>query len=465
MERDAERAIRAWEAASDRKPLVLRGARQTGKTWLIQHLREHAEGDLANLNLERDPGLAACFATNDPRASLALLETRLRRSIVPGRTLLFIDEIQTAPAIFAQLRWFAEELPQLHVVAAGSLLDFALADHRFSMPVGRIAYGHLEPMTFSEFLLACGEQRLLDAIRASTAAAGLPAVLHQHALQLVRTYMLVGGMPAAVRMWVEKRSFVDVAELHRNLIQTMRDDFSKYAAEPHGRVDTARVATVFAAMPRLVGRKFMPSAVDREEKSAVLKHAYRLLHALARTLTPVRRTHASGIPLGADVDERYCKTCMLDARIVLHHVRDRRGRGGGTGRSRPGQCRSIGGGDFRSGQELRSCRPFNQEPELYTWVRESKYSNAEVDYVIQVGMRVVPIEVKSGASGRLRSLHAMVSEKGLDVGVRVCSEPLQLRDASTATQQGTAHSFRLLSVPFYMVSEIPRLVAEIPRSP
>ena len=124
----------------------------------------------------------------------------LRRTITPGKTLLFLDEIQATPEILSKLRWFYEELPEQHVVAAGSLLDFALADHAFSMPVGRITYGHLEPMTFAEFLLACGEEHLLKAIRACTLTAGLHASLHAQAMELVRIYTLVGGMPAAVKV-------------------------------------------------------------------------------------------------------------------------------------------------------------------------------------------------------------------------------------------------------------------------
>jgi predicted AAA+ superfamily ATPase len=290
----------------------------------------------------------------------------------------------------------------------------------------------------------------------------LPEVLHRHAMRLMRTYMLVGGMPAAVQAWIDKRSFAIVAEMHRDMLLTMRDDFAKYAAEPHGHVDTARVAKVFAALPRLVGRKFMPSTVDGDEKSAVLKHAYRLL-ALSRVLTPVLRTRASGIPLGADIDDRYCKTCMLDVGLFATMCGVDAVEIGGQG-----ELDLVNAGQLAEqlvGQELRACRHFNQEPELYTWIREARTSNAEVDYVIQVGSRVVPVEVKAGASGWLRSMHAMVSEKNLDLGVRVSSEPLQLNNASTAARDGASRVFSLLSVPFYLASEIPRLVAAIPRSP
>ncbi len=457
MKRLAESPLATWAAQPGRKPLVLRGARQTGKTWLIKHLAEQFQGDLAYVNLERDPDLAPCFAPNDPRAVLALLEIRLRRAIAPGRTLLFLDEIQTAPEILAKLRWFHEELPDLHLIAAGSLLDFALADPACSMPMGRITYGHLEPMSFAEFLLACGEDRLLLAIQACTPTAKLPAILHPKAMELVRTYTLVGGMPAAVKTWLDTRSFAAVSELHRDLLQTLRDDFAKYSTRAPLKVNTGRLGKVFAALPRLVGRKFMPSAVDREEKSRELKDAFQLL-ALARVLTPVLRTRANGIPLGAEVDERHQKVCLLD--VGLYATMCGVDALAVSGRQ---DLTLINEGQLAEqlvGQELRACRPFNQEPALFTWIREARSSNAEVDYVFQAGGRIVPVEVKAGATGALRSLHRMVAEKNLDLGVRVCSEPLQVRDVVATLPGRPPHPFRLLSLPFYLLGELPRLLSE-----
>jgi len=454
MQRSAEERLAAWAAQKNRKPLVLRGARQTGKTWLVGEFGGRFPGQMASVNFEREPELAACFAPNDPKAILGLLEARLRRTITPGKTLLFLDEIQTAPEILAKLRWFAEELPSQHVIAAGSLLDFALADHAFSMPVRRITYGHLEPMTFAEFLVATGEERLLKAIRVCTPSAGVPDVLHSRLLELVRNYALVGGMPAAVADWVEHHSFTRTAEIHRDLLQTIRDDFAKYKRG----VYTTRVAKVFAALPRLVGRKFQPSKVDADEKTLPIKDAFHML-ALARVVTPVQRSAANGIPLAAEVDERYQKVCLLDTGLYATQT----GIDAAAVASQP-DLTLVNEGQLAEqlvGQELRACRPFNEEPALFTWVREAKNSNAEVDYVIQVGTRIVPVEVKAGATGTLRSLHMMVAEKELDLAVRVSSTPLQRRKIQTALPIGTPRSFTLLSVPFYLVSEIPRLVGAI----
>jgi uncharacterized protein len=394
--------------------------------------------------------VAACFRSNDPRVIVSLLEARLRQSISPGKTILFLDEIQAVPDVLAKLRWFAEDLPALHVIAAGSLLDFALADHAFSMPVGRITYGHLEPMTFAEFLLAGGEERLLDAIHACTPTSGIDAVIHHRLMELLRTYTLVGGMPAVVASWIAHRSFVRTSDIQRDLVQTIHDDFAKYKQGVNG----PRLAKVFAALPRLVGRKFKPAEVDRDEKSLAIKDAFRLL-TLARVVTPVKRTAANGIPLGAEVDDSYQKVCLLDVGLysVLAGI-------DAVTVSTGDDLQLVNKGQLAEqlvGQELRACRPFNQEPALFTWVREKKNSNAEVDYVIQVGSRIVPIEVKAGATGALRSLHMMVSEKNLDLGVRVSTAPLHLGEISTSLPVGKKRSFQLLSIPFYLISELPRL--------
>lgn len=457
MRRESEDELAGWAAQSKRKPLVLRGARQTGKTWLVKHFGERFEGELAYVNLERDPDFGACFASNDPQVVLGLLEARLRRTITQGKTLLFLDEIQSTPEIIGMLRYFAEELPTLHLVVAGSLLDFALAEHTFSMPVGRITFGHLEPMTFVEFLLAAGEDRLVKVIRECTVDVGVPAALHTRLLDLTRTYSLVGGMPEVVSDWVEHRSLARTALIQRDLLQTFRDDFAKYKRGVH----TARVAKVFAALPRLVGRKFQPKQVDADEKTLKLRDAFHLL-SLARVVTPVHRTAANGIPLGAEVDERYQKVCLLDTGLYAAQV----GIDAATVAAEP-ELTLVNDGQLAEqlvGQQLRACRPFNQEPTLFTWVREAKSSNAEVDYVIQVGSRIVPVEVKAGATGRLRSLHMMVAEKNLELAVRVCSGPLTRSDVQTALPVGPPRTFCLFQVPFYLVGEIPRFVVEWAKS-
>ncbi len=407
-------------------------------------------GDLAQVNFERSPELVACFAPNDPREVLTLLEARLRRPIVPGKTLLFLDEIQAQPGVLAKLRWFAEELPGLAVIAAGSLLDFALSEAAFSVPVGRLSYAHMEPMTFREFLRACGEDRLEHEIAEASPTAPVPSALHDRLMELGRAFAFVGGMPAAVRAWTESRSILNVTEVHRDLLQSIRDDFAKYRRN----ANAVRIEKVFAALPRLVGRKFKASVVDRDERSGTIKDAFRML-TLARIATPVRASACNGVPLGAEVDDAYQKVCLLDVGLFVTMT----GLDPAAVLTAP-DLTLVNEGQIAKqwvGQELRAARPVSQEPALFTWVREARNSNAEVDYVVQVGGRIVPVEVKAGAAGSLRGLHMMIREKQLDLGVKVSAAPQRMDQVMTALPDGKQVSFRLLTVPFYMTSEIPRL--------
>ena len=177
MKRRAEDDLGGWLHGRGRKPLVLRGARQVGKTWLVRALAEAHDLDLIEINFEWDPSAKAIFASNDPREYLSLLELERGSQIEPTKSLLFLDEVQAFPEMLAKLRWLYEKLPELAVIAAGSLLDFTLADHSFSMPVGRIGYYYLEPFSFNEFLDATGNERLvgfLDDITLEQIRAGTP---------------------------------------------------------------------------------------------------------------------------------------------------------------------------------------------------------------------------------------------------------------------------------------------------
>lgn len=194
---------------------MLRGPRQVGKTWLVRELAARSGRRLVEINFERDPSLKRIFTANDPRRILEDLSLAMSVDINPETSLLFLDEIQGAGEVLAGLRWFYEELPQLPVIAAGSLLDFALADHTFSMPVGRIAFQHIEPMGFPEYLLAHGQERLLDPVAAWRPGGQLSAAAHQQALRWFYRFAMVGGMPGVVAADVAGREPRHVRELQK----------------------------------------------------------------------------------------------------------------------------------------------------------------------------------------------------------------------------------------------------------
>jgi predicted AAA+ superfamily ATPase len=443
MKRRLSLSLDAWARKPSRKPLVLRGARQVGKSHLLRTWGRERFGAVAEVNLERDPQLAQAFRGNDPKATLRRLEALTGQVIRPDSSnLLFIDEIQAVPEVLGKLRWFAEELPALPVAAAGSLLDFALAEPTFSMPVGRITFMHLEPMGFEEFLEAQGEAALLRQLHELELPKGdlLPAV-HEKLLDLFRTWLLVGGMPAAVATWLDTGQLSAVRELHRDLLATVRADFAKYSSRAHHH----RLTAVFDSVPRQLGNKFSYAGVDRHERARDLSIAVELL-CLARVCHRVQASPATGTPLAAGIDPKRFKLISMDIGLVCSALRVE------VPELEARDLTLANEGALAEqvvGQLLRCTFSANEDPALYYWHRTERRSDAEVDYVTEHGARVIPVEVKAGKTGRLRSLHQLMALRRLKRAVRFNA------DLPSVT---TAPGFELLSLPLYLVEQLPRLL-------
>ncbi len=432
-----------------------------GKSWLIRTWGTKRFGSVIEINLERRPEAATCFVDNDPVAVLRRLEVIIGRAIpTDGSALLFLDEIQAVPEVLAKLRWFAEELPQVPVVAAGSLLDFALAEHQFSMPVGRISYLHLEPMGYFEFCHACDEERLVNwlqnevTLERIVSGTALPAALHAKAISLFRSWVLVGGMPAAVEAYRRDRSFPPVAEVHRDLLATIRDDFAKYANRAHHH----RLTAVLDAVPAQLGQKFTFAKVDRDERAVSLRQALDLL-TLARVCHRVISTPATGLPIGAGADTRTMKVIHLDVgltstslRLDLSHL------------EKAEDINLVNSGAIAEqvvGQLLRLTPVSAEDPALWYWVREQSGSSAEIDYITDLSGRILPIEVKAGAGGTLRSLHVFMASCDLPWAVRFNSAPPVIHDIDAKTPTGKVAKYRLLSLPAYLVEVMPKIAGEL----
>jgi len=452
MRRSAFDDLREWADADQKRPLIVRGARQVGKTWLVENFAREHLGDVATINVERHAGMRAMLADPSPRANLAAIEALLGKPIEPGRCLLFFDEIQALPDLFARLRYFHEELPDLHVVAAGSLLDFALAEHTSSMPVGRISYLHLGPMSFPEFAAALAGERTAQLLRTLRVGQAPPAPIHDKLMGLMRDYSLVGGMPAVVERFRSSRSFVAAAQVQRDLLATFQDDFARYGT----RIPASRLQRVLDSVARQVGDKFMWTAVDREERAQALRQALDAL-CRARICRRVQCSHANGIPLGADLVEKEFKVAMVDTGLVQ----------GALGlllraSAAPGELVHEGPlAEHLVGQMLADLSPRFVELSLWYWSRHRQGAEAEVDYLLQHGAEVVPIEVKAGKTGTLRSLHRFVVEKKARLAVRVSSAPPQLATVTANVPGHEPRDFQLLSIPFYLVPELPRLLDEV----
>lgn len=454
MQRQQLSFLESWRQDPNRKPLVIRGARQVGKSTLVEIFAHQSQQPLRCVNLERHPELADTFSSKDPERIIQQLEFLPKMGDISDETLLFLDEIQAIPEAIAALRYFYEERPGMPVVSAGSLLEFALADHSFSMPVGRIQYLHMGPMTFSEFLLAMGEERLRDFIYNYELGQEIGEIVHKRLLDLLRSYYFIGGMPEAVAVFAETRSYKKVSDVHNSIIETYRDDFSKYA----GSRNLHRMLNVFNFAARNVGVKVKYSNISREEQSVTLKKDLELL-AMARVISKVIHSHCSGLPLQADLEEKVYKLLFLDIGLMSAIC-------GLDWRtlSQMDEVKLINQGAIAEqfiGQHLQAMLADKQNQELNYWLREGKASNAEVDFVVAIGGDIVPIEVKSGATGSLKSLHQFMGSKKAFLAIRFDTQFPNVQEIETVislNNQSQPVKYPLISLPLYLVERLEAIV-------
>lgn len=457
MQRRQLRFLNDWLQNTNRKPLVIRGARQVGKSTLVELFARQNQQALCHVNLERHPELIDIFAKKDPEKIIQQVEFLPKMGNIGNETLLFFDEIQAIPEAIAALRYFYEDKPELAVVSAGSLLDFALADHSFSMPVGRIQYLHMGPMTFSEFLLAIDEERLHDFINSYELHQDIGDVVHQRLLELLRSYYFIGGMPEAVSVFAETRSYKTVSEVHSSIIDTYRDDFPKYA----GSRNLTRMLNVFNFAARNVGVKIKYSNISHQDQSVTIKKDIELL-AMARVFGKVIHSHCSGLPLQADLEEKVYKLlfldvglmnaiCGLDWQII----------------SQMDAVKLINQGAIAEqfiGQHLQAMLADKPNRELNYWLREGRSSNAELDFVVALGGKIIPIEVKSGATGSLKSLHQFMGIKQAQFAIRFDTQHptvQQIEAVVTISNERKQIKYPLISLPLYLVERLEEIVRDM----
>lgn len=454
MKRLATAELVAWYAGKSRKPLIIRGARQVGKSTLVKLFAEEVGRRLVTVNLERHAGLDSIFATLDLAKIMPALESLPDCGRIHDEDILFLDEIQAAPHAIAALRYFAEERAQLAVVAAGSLLEFALADHDFSMPVGRVRFMHLHPMNFEEFLMAIDENVLLDRLRCFTLKSAIDSVAHRRLRELLEIYSYVGGMPEATQAWVDSRSPIAVRDTQTALIDTFRADFAKYGL----RQDLSDLHLIFDRAARNVGRKVKYTELLENEQSRTVRRLLNMLVA-ARLFYRVYHADCQGLPLRAGINDRVFKLLMLDVGL-LNAVRRYDWSSVGAGLETAVAHR----GDLAEqlvGQELLASGIAGGGDELVYWLREGRANNAEVDYVVATGNSVIPIEVKSGEAGSLKSLFVFLDQHKSRQGLRLDLAPPISRTVTHAKSSGQAQGieFNLISLPLYAAGQIARVWA------
>ena len=395
MERSAEIQLENWKNSSRRKPLIIRGARQVGKTWLVDHFAEQQFESYVKIDLEKRHDMHIYFGENlEPQNILKHLELEMGR-IIPGRTLLFFDEIQACPRAIMALRYFYEQMPELHVIGAGSLLEFAFGD--ISIPVGRIQYLHLHPMTFYEYLVAIGKETMADYTLEHPS--GVDHLIQKKILSELRSYFFVGGMPECIKVYRNTGSMVETFHVQSEIIDSYREDFSKYSPQ----VDKLCLDTVFLNAARQVGEQIKYTRLNEHHTGPTNRKALELL-TKARIIHKIPSCDPSGLPLGATANPKKFKTAMLDIGLfqrlcqvpVELELKQE---------SLLSMYRGKLAEQFVA-QELAAWH----SSEIYYWSRSTRGSNAEVDYLVVAKGEIYPVEVKSGKGGSLRSIHLMLEK-------------------------------------------------------
>lgn len=430
MKRLIDNKLKAWKSSASRKPLIVRGARQVGKTWTVEQFGRAEFDTLVKIDFERRPDLRPLF-DGDLSADglIEQLELVTGHRIRPGKTLVFLDEVQACPRAIMALRYFYEEKPDLHVVAAGSLLEFAMGE--ISVPVGRVSYLNMYPMTFREYLMATGNEPAAAAIARQPTELSEP--VHQLLVKALKRFFFVGGLPECVAIIADGGSLLDVFSAQDDIINAYRDDFAKYA----GRADRSCLEAVMTSVARQVGQQIKYTRLDEAHSGQTNRKAFDLLR-MARVVHKISAAGLSALPLGVSASVKRFKAAFLDVGVMQRVC--------GLPVDREMQHRDLL--DVYRGQLAEQFVAqellVTHQHELHYWSREKRGSQAEVDFLAVHQGQIHPVEVKSGTGGQLRSMHLALR------AYPTCGEGLVLYGGT----YGHRPSERLRFIPLYFVGTI-----------
>ena len=455
MQRDLIVELKQWITSSHRKPLLLRGARQVGKSTAVRMAVKESGRHLVELNLEKFLRLDPIFATFDLNKIIPAIEAEARTRIDTESSVLFLDEIQATPQAIAALRYFHEECPKLPVVAAGSLLEFVLGENPISMPVGRISYYHVGPISFDEFLVAKGEIFFREKISKFSLGDDWPVSIHEHGIRLVREFMMVGGMPAALDKYLaQPASTRDWINELQSIIDTYKDDFAKYT-----RRDTLLpvLQQIYDFAPRYLGKNLILKEVAPDVRHEYVRSAIALLEK-SRVLLLSKQNDGVGVPLIAGDKEKAPKIFWVDVGLANRMLNlDPTWMAMNLDMIHAGQV-----AEQFVAQHLQWWSGPGQSPGLHYWARGGKTTNAEVDFLVQLGTKIIPLEVKSGVAGSLRSLHQFLSKGDVPFGVRLDMDLPRFHaidhDVRVEKDKHQRLKSTLISLPLYMIGELRRLL-------
>lgn len=420
LPRHIDQELQAWKNSAIRKPLLVRGARQVGKSCSVRNLGRSFKYFL-EVSLEKNPEVVTFFKGNrDVRAISKRLSDYFDVPIIPGETLLFLDEIQKSEDVIHSLWFFKEDFPELHVIAAGSLLEFAIKNLS-SFGVGRVSSLFVYPMSFDEFLVAIGQKGLLTAKLECSPERPLDEPFYDKLVEAFRSYILVGGMPEAVAAFAKTNSYRDASDVVSGILLGYEDDFRKYSS----KANPVLLRQTLLSVAHQVGGKFVYSRVEGNYRSSEVKEALEMLKN-AGLIIPAYHTDANGIPLGAEINERVVKYLIHDSGVLLSIL--------GMDDDTDDMIKELMMAtatdlvckghisEMIAGLEIIKYMSANKRHQLYYWQNMNKGTCAEVDYIIAKGREIVPIEVKAGVKGSMASLYSLMNHppKHIEVGVR-CS--------------------------------------------
>ena len=438
-----EAELEKWALNPYRKPLVLRGARQVGKTTVVNRFGEQFDNYLY-INLEKLSSKQLVESTDDVKKLLPLLFLYCNKTRKEGKTLLFIDEIQTSSHALSLLRYFYEDSPEIFVIAAGSLLETMLDTH-ISLPVGRVEYMAIHPCSFIEYLTAIGEGRFVDMIT----KAELPNAFHDEILQHFNLYALLGGMPEVVARYAANKDIVALSKIYNQLLNAYKNDVEKYA-DSNTQANVIRYILdegwAFSGQTITLGG-FAASAYKARETG----EAFRTLHK-AMLLELVYPTTNVIMPVVSDL-KKSPKLFWLDAGLVNY----------ASGIQKEYLLKKDLIDTWRgmaaeqiAAQELKTLS-FDIGLKQNYWMRNKRGSTAEVDFVIVFDGKIIPIEVKSGHNAHLKSIHQFMNDANHDIAIRIWSGKFSIDSVKTISGK----EFRLINLPFYMISALPHLLSKM----
>lgn len=446
--RSIDSRLLEWKQSANHKPLLLRGARQVGKSSAVRHLALSFEHYI-EVNFEKQPELKNLFSNlNDVKHLAMQLGLIFNTPVVPGKTLLFLDEIQASKDAIKSLWFFKEDYPELHVVAAGSLLEFTL-NELSSFGVGRVRSLFMYPFSFDEFLNAQGLSSWVEAKRKATAKEPLSEILHNKLVEQFRTFLIVGGMPASVATWIETHNYLQCETEQDDIQQSYYDDFSKYSS----RIEPNLLRNTLLSVALQIGRRFVHNRVEGEYRSREIDNALLML-CNAGIIKRVNHTAANGLPLGAEMNPKFRKYIYIDSGLLLRMLNIELNSTEYTRQVLISTTQELVNKgsltEMALGLELIKYSGTQSMQELYYWENLAKGTTSEVDYITIKNAAILPIECKSGTSGKMKSLRLFMTQKHICEAIR-CS----LENFGELTVTGDNPSPQHISIiPLYAISNL-----------